>query len=117
MKYLADENVPLIAVRRVRDAGLDITSASEISPGSPDVDLLVRATSEDRIVVTFDKDFAELVFRARQPAPAGVILMRDRPASPHAFAALLLDLLLSDRAWYGHFSVVTATRIRMVRLG
>jgi predicted nuclease of predicted toxin-antitoxin system len=45
------------------------------APGSSDVEILARAQCEDRIVVTFDKDF-ELAFRSSLPAFGDIILFR-----------------------------------------
>ena len=38
--------------------------------------ILARAQTEERIVVTHDKDFGELAFRSQLPASSGVILLR-----------------------------------------
>ena len=38
--------------------------------------ILSRAQAEQRVVVTHDKDFGELAFRARLPASCGVVLFR-----------------------------------------
>lgn len=54
MKYLADENIPLEAVQRLRAAGLDLASASELLAGSADFDVLELASREGRGVITFD---------------------------------------------------------------
>lgn len=44
-------------------------------PRLPDEDILAFAVRDDRIVITNDKDFGELVFRDRRPH-RGVILLR-----------------------------------------
>jgi len=116
VKYLADENIPLEAVQQLRAAGLDVASASELMAGSADLDVLELANREDRVIITFDKDFAELVFRGHRPAPSGVMLLRVRPRSRGSVAETLLLLLRSDRSWHGHFSVITDKRVRMVPL-
>ncbi len=115
MRYLADENVPLAAVERLRAEGIDVASVSELLAGGEDTEVLETANRAGRIVITFDKDFAELVFRAGRAA-AGVILLRIRPKSAEDVAAVLAGLLASDRIWEGHFSVVDDRRIRMVPL-
>jgi predicted nuclease of predicted toxin-antitoxin system len=52
------------------------------APGSSDRAILARAQAENRIIITFDKDFGELAFRFGLPATSGIILFRISPASP-----------------------------------
>ena len=44
-------------------AGHDVNWDSEISPGITDTQVIELAIQQDRILVTFDKDFGELAFR------------------------------------------------------
>jgi predicted nuclease of predicted toxin-antitoxin system len=46
----------------LRDAGHDVTWMRTLVPGLPDAGVLATATTERRVVVTFDKDFGSLVF-------------------------------------------------------
>jgi predicted nuclease of predicted toxin-antitoxin system len=75
--------------------------------------ILARAQTEQRIVVTHDKDFGELAFRARLASSSGVILFRLSGADPDADNRRMLEALASRTDWAGHFSVVTDNRIRM----
>lgn len=65
MKYLADENVAARIVAWLRDRGDDVRYASEERPGELDSAWLHEAEAEERLIVTSDKDFGELVFRDR----------------------------------------------------
>jgi predicted nuclease of predicted toxin-antitoxin system len=82
MKLLADENFPSEAVGALREGGHDVLWVRAAFPGASDSRVLERATSEQRIVLTFDKDFGELAFRWALPATSGIILFRMRLASP-----------------------------------
>jgi len=42
------------------------------SPGSDDGQVLSQAAVEQRLILTFDKDFGELAFRSRLPAGSGI---------------------------------------------
>jgi len=84
-KLLADENVPLKAVEILREKGVDVASVTELSPGLKDREVLDLARREGRIIVTFDKDFGELVVRERAKAK-GLILLRFVPRSPQQVA-------------------------------
>ena len=75
--------------------------------------ILARAQTEERIVVTHDKDFGELAFRAQLPAACGVILFRLSGSEPETDNRRILEALESRADGAGHFSVVTDDRIRM----
>jgi len=68
MKLLANENIPAALTRSLRAAGHNVNWVSEISPGITDTQVIELAIQQDRILVTFDKDFGELAFRRSLPA-------------------------------------------------
>ena len=74
MRILAHENLPEDTVTALRRAGHDVVWIRTDVPGSSDEEVLRRAQLENRLPVTFDKDFGELAFRAGLPAAAGVVL-------------------------------------------
>jgi predicted nuclease of predicted toxin-antitoxin system len=113
MRLLADENVPLEAIRALRSAGHDVYSATESAPGAPDSGLLERARSEGRLVVTFDLDFGNLVVRNSRRFEPGVLLLRLAPTSAAEVSGLLLELLArADIRWAGHLSILDRTHLR-----
>jgi hypothetical protein len=57
-------------------------------------------------VLTFDKDFGDLVFRDFRSASAGVILFRYRNRSSLRQDSLIVDALESRADWAGYFSVI-----------
>lgn len=116
MNILANENFPQDAVIALRERGHDVSWVRTEAPGSSDEQVLARAQAEERILVTFDKDFGELAFRVRLPASSGVILFRiSSPSSAH-IARIAVAVLESRADWVGHFSVVEDNRIRMTAL-
>lgn len=76
MRFLANENFPLDAVEALRQQQHDVVWIRTESPGISDPEVLSRAQAEDRILLTFDKDFGELAFRTKLPAASGMILFR-----------------------------------------
>ena len=116
MHFLANENFPLDAVEALRTDGHDVAWIREDARGTSDDKILFRAQEENRIVLTFDKDFGELVFRSRFPAQSEVILFRITPISPQYIAQVAVQALASQSNWAGHFSVVEDNRIRMTPL-
>jgi predicted nuclease of predicted toxin-antitoxin system len=111
LRLLTDEHIPVAAVTALRARGHDVLSASD-SPGTPDRDVLRRATEEGRVLVTCDKGFGRLVFEEREPAPAGIILLRPSDPTPAHLALVLLSVTALPRAFRGHVTVVQDDRVR-----
>jgi len=116
MLILANENFPGDAVEALRNRGHDVLWVRVDMPGSNDGDVLSRATADNRILITFDKDFGELAFRAGLPASSGIILFRIPLTASSSIAELSVKVLESRTDWSGHFSVIEANLIRMTPL-
>jgi predicted nuclease of predicted toxin-antitoxin system len=112
-RFLANENVPALAIERARAAGVELAAVREIAPGSDDEAVVQLSLTEDRVLVTFDKDFGELAFRHGKSASRGVILLRPRLQSPEFLAEFLVKVLSQRIDWEGHFSVAQEGRIRV----
>lgn len=116
MRILADENCPSDLVDALVKSGHDVIWIRTDSPGVKDPDILARAQTEKRIVLTFDKDFGELAFRNQLPAESGIILCRLHGLSPSRLVHIVLTALATQPNWIGYFSVITEKRIRKVSL-
>ena len=116
MRLLANENFPRAAVEALRANGHDVTWIRTSAPGSKDVDVLAMAVRENRILITFDKDFGELAWRAKLPATSGVILFRVPMPKPGDAGSHLAGRIGERDDWEGHFSVIEPRRIRMRKL-
>ncbi len=113
MRFLANENFPGDSIRRLRQAGHDIAAVTEDSPGNSDSEVLSRAAAEDRIVLTFDRDYGELIYRLKLPTPVGVLYFRFDPLTPEEPAEHLLRLLTVEGLSLGRkFTVVERERVR-----
>ena len=53
----------------LRQAGYDVASMTEDLPGKEDPEVLTRATNEQRVILTFDRDYGEPIYRLRLPSP------------------------------------------------
>ena len=81
-KLLADENIHRDVVRFLRDRGFDVLHVAEEGMlGTTDVDLLRRAVSEDRVVLTHDRDFGTLAILAGEPI-VGIVYLRPGHIAP-----------------------------------
>jgi predicted nuclease of predicted toxin-antitoxin system len=116
VKILANENIAGDVVERLRAAGHDVLWVRTSFPGASDEKVLARATFEERLLITFDKDFGELVFARGQSASHGVILFRIEMQSPTVAADKVAAAVQSRQDWMGHFSVVDDSKIRMIKL-
>ena len=63
LKLLANENAPRQLVATLRQRGHDVRWVLEEERGIGDPQVLREALAEQRILLTGDKDFGELVFR------------------------------------------------------
>jgi hypothetical protein len=117
MRFLADENFPRPALESLRKAGWDVFSVAESCPGISDDEVIVLSADQERVLLTFDKDFGELVFRDGRSAASGVVLFRITPESPGDAAGVALALADSQPDLAGTFCVVTRDRIRVRRMG
>ena len=75
MKFLVDESAGNSIVNLLRSLGHDVLSIAENYSGIDDTEVLSIAFKEDRVLITNDKDFGELVYRFSLPHK-GVILLR-----------------------------------------
>ena len=116
MRLCANENIPEDCVTRLREAGHDVLWVRESAPGSKDAEALARALSEERLLITFDKDFGELVFHRGARASSGIVLFRIAQQSSAAVAERVATVLGSRDDWFGQFSVVDEFTVRMRRL-
>ena len=116
MRLLADENFPGDIVLALRNAGNDVVWIHEIAPGMAEQNVLALAKAGNRVLLTFDKDFGELAYRALLQATCGIVLFRLSGLALTDRERLILASLGSRDDWSGHFSVVTESRIRIVPL-
>jgi len=108
MRFLVDENVPPSFQRELASRGHDVTSFAR---GAEDAEVLRFATRDDRVLITFDADFGELVFRDSQPS-IGIILFRFSPRPPDETTDVFARLLDSGLDLEGNFTVIDRQNIR-----
>ena len=106
MRLLANENIPLATVRKLRTLGHDVLAIREQNAGIPDHDVLEIAHNEQRILITFDSDYGELIYVRHLPCPAAVVYLRFAPAHPEEAAERLIQLFDTDDALEGSFIVL-----------
>jgi predicted nuclease of predicted toxin-antitoxin system len=80
MHFLVDESTGTAVVESLRNAGHDVLFVGEAMPQADDDQIIDRAAEENRVIVTNDKHFGQLVFRSGK-AHHGVLLFRLRDES------------------------------------
>jgi len=75
LKFVFDVGVGKRAAEVLQSAGFDVVSILDLDPTMPDAEILTIAESDQRMVVTMDKDFGELVFHSGKKHN-GVLLLR-----------------------------------------
>jgi len=116
MRILADENIPGAVVFALREHGHDVQWVMEEAPGISDREVLQLAEARHRMLLTFDLDFGELIFRLQLRMPCGIILLRIPLLLPAELSAFVVQILESRDDWTNHFSVVEENSIRMIRM-
>src|SRR5260370_36104212 len=117
MRFLANENFPGAAVAALEEAAHEVAWVRHIGPGASDEAALAWAAREQRVLLTFDKDFGELARTSDLPISCGIVLFRTQMPKANAVGQRLAEGLRSRDDWTGHFSVVEPGRIRLRPLG
>jgi predicted nuclease of predicted toxin-antitoxin system len=74
MRFLADMGISFKTVAWLRVAGHDIVHLRDQGlQRLPDPEILAKAAREDRVVLTFDLDFGELLAAAGTTLPSAII--------------------------------------------
>ncbi len=100
----------------LENAGYDMVYVGDWKSSASDEEVLRKAEEEDRILITDDKDFGELVFRLGRPTK-GVILFRTSTTNP-VKRFCLLDKILKSIDVRGKFVVLKddAVKLRKIKL-
>ena len=109
---LTNENFPRPALLALRAAGLDVESVAERMPGATDVAVLTYAAQSGRWIVTFDRDYGELVFARKVPPPPAIVYLRQGAYAPTWPAEAVLAVLAEADFAAGHLVVVQDRTLR-----
>ncbi len=116
MRLLADESCDFGVVLALRAAGHDVVAIAEVSPREKDESVIKRALREERIVVTEDKDFGQLVYANRQ-ATGGVLFLRFPAKARASIARTVVDTVQRrGETLKGKFGAVQPGRVRFSRI-
>jgi predicted nuclease of predicted toxin-antitoxin system len=105
---------PLVAF--LRTGGYDVLYVAEAAAGLSDADVVELALREQRLLLTEDKDFGDLVFRRERAVP-GVVLLRIAPEN-YALRSVRLEAAIErySDGLFGRYTVIEEGRFRSRRL-
>jgi predicted nuclease of predicted toxin-antitoxin system len=93
MRLLANENFPLKSVHYLRSKGFDVSSIGTDNPSIQDSVIMKTAINEGRTILTFDRDYGELIFKYNYRPQKGVIYLRLNEYEPEEPGRLIEELI------------------------
>jgi len=115
-KLLLDENLGRLFIEELRKKGYDVKWVGDVQRGISDEEVARLALTENRVIITQDKDFnVELV---RIVKPPGIILLRTFGTKIEERIKILLSVLENkQKELYRHIIVVekkeNAVKVRL----
>lgn len=113
---LANENIPRAAVLSLRAQGMEVHAVQELMPGANDLTVLAYARAHRHWLVTFDRDYGELVFARGAAPPPAIIYLRQEPVPPTRAADIVMSIALRADEFEGYFVIASERAIRRRRL-
>ena len=117
MKFLLDQDVYLVTARFLNDLGHDVVPVARIGLSQADDEEILRvAQGQDRILVTRDRDFGNLVFV--RELGSGVLYLRIRHSTLNAVHSELgrVMSIYTEEDLNSAFVVIDANGHRIRRL-
>lgn len=116
MKFLVDECVGPSVAYWLKQKGFDAISIYDDLPGISDDTVLDKALSENRVLITSDKDFGEMIFKNKRQHN-GIVLLRLSNEKP-SNKIFVLENLLKDHVLElsGNFVVATEQAVRITKM-
>lgn len=119
MRFLLDQNLPPRLAQLLTAAGHETIHVSTIGMSrSVDDEILIAATEQERVLVSGDTDFGDLLAASNAAKPSVLLLRRQQGRRAAQLAGLLLDNLadVTDDLTEGAIVVFDELRIRVRRL-
>lgn len=115
LKFLLDENISLRLIPLLKKKKFDAISVHSLSlHGIPNGDLFLKAFQMQRILVTFDKDYLQLVNRP----PFGILMIDIHPARDifvlPVFEKFLENPIIYQLKWIAHIIFLTKEGVEIV---
>ncbi len=109
MKFLIDSCISFFAVKALRDAGFKVVWIPETGEDPGDETIIEKASRENYVLVTADKDFGELIFLKGMDSPT-IIRLVNIPAKRQG--EFLLLIIEKYRKEIESLSIITVDKYR-----
>jgi predicted nuclease of predicted toxin-antitoxin system len=112
MQFLDDESCDFAFVNALRDAGHDVLVVGQITPRADDSVVIRLALEQNRVLLTEDKDFGQLVFASGEQS-SGVVLFRYPVAARDTVVRHFLEVVREKgEQLHQFFTVVEPGKVR-----
>lgn len=112
VRLLLNENFPRPAIDTLRKAGVALEAVAELMPAASDTDVLTYAAANSLWVVTFDRDYGELVFARKVAAPPAIVFLRQGSYTPAWPAEAVMSAMARADFVAGHLVVISGRSFR-----
>ena len=111
--FLANENFPRPSTLLLREHGFVVKSIQEDNPGVLDEEVIEIALKLNLIILTFDSDYGELIFKYSKDNPPAVVFFREKGIVPEFAGSSLISLLSNSQISLSEsFTVIEVNNIR-----
>lgn len=112
MDFIADQTIPEPSVEEIRTLG-NLVDVLEVDSDDARRALVDRAVREDKVVLSFDFDYHDIVFDEAQQPPPGLVCFRLDLETPRDPAHLLVAVLTDEELGVeGRFTLLEKGRMR-----
>jgi predicted nuclease of predicted toxin-antitoxin system len=117
MKIVADEGIEKPIVFMLRVQGHHVIHIAEIAPGSTDPDILEFAKQQRALLISYDKDFGDLIFKKHYDTHGVVLVRLPDDLTSWEKAEIVVDFIseYQEGLFYG-FSVIKSNKNRTIRI-
>jgi len=113
IKFLIDVGVGKDVEDYIIQQGYDVKAIRLLDPSMPDEEIILLAYREERMVITMDKDFGELVYQSTKKH-CGVLLLRLEDATGTEKVHIIANILHHHADQLdSHFCVFQKGRLRI----
>ena len=117
MKLLANENFPILSIQKLHDAGFDVESVAAIMRSASDTSVLMHAAKNAQIILTFDRDYGELIYNRKIAVSEGLVYFRFDPLTPSEPYEIFVEAIINGQVeMEGWFIVLDRDVIRKRKL-